>query len=213
MQRFRFRFVLNTTRSDQLRAVVVPEKAFNELRNPKVCRGLDKATRRSLFKDIVHIPFALSAFSYVCCMVCSGKSFARLRHGGWTNFVPHGLSHVNWNLSARLQRYWCRFQHDSLARLPRRRRLAWRTVLREQVESWCQRGELWRKRTFHRHLAKKWTWLSAFMTCVQRRKLPCKCHQKTPRALVRPEGLGQSKKIIHLVRSRTRDLPACSIVL
>jgi hypothetical protein len=29
---------------------------------------------------------------------------------------------------------------------------------------------------------------------------------------VRPEGLGKLIKIIHLIGSRTRDLPACSIV-
>jgi hypothetical protein len=33
-----------------------------------------------------------------------------------------------------------------------------------------------------------------------------------PQGLVRPEGLGNLKKKIHLIRSRTRDLPACSIV-
>jgi hypothetical protein len=30
--------------------------------------------------------------------------------------------------------------------------------------------------------------------------------------LVRPEGLGKLKKFIHLIGSRTRDLPACSIL-
>jgi hypothetical protein len=29
---------------------------------------------------------------------------------------------------------------------------------------------------------------------------------------VRPEGLGQLRKFIHFIVSRTRDLPACSIV-
>jgi hypothetical protein len=33
-----------------------------------------------------------------------------------------------------------------------------------------------------------------------------------PQGLVRPEGLGKSKEFIHLVGSRTRDLPACSLV-
>jgi hypothetical protein len=31
-----------------------------------------------------------------------------------------------------------------------------------------------------------------------------------PRGLVRPEGLGKLIKIIHLMRSRTRDLPVCN---
>jgi hypothetical protein len=33
-----------------------------------------------------------------------------------------------------------------------------------------------------------------------------------PQDLARPEGLGKLKKVIHLIGSRTRDLPACSIV-
>jgi hypothetical protein len=33
-----------------------------------------------------------------------------------------------------------------------------------------------------------------------------------PQGLVRLEGLGKSKKFIHLIGSQTRDLPACSIV-
>jgi hypothetical protein len=33
-----------------------------------------------------------------------------------------------------------------------------------------------------------------------------------PQALVRPEELGKSIKIIHLIGSRSRDLGACSIV-
>jgi hypothetical protein len=34
-----------------------------------------------------------------------------------------------------------------------------------------------------------------------------------PQGLVRPEGLGKLKKLIHLIGAQTRDLPACSIVL
>jgi hypothetical protein len=34
-----------------------------------------------------------------------------------------------------------------------------------------------------------------------------------PRAIVRLEGTGKLKKFIHLIRTRTRDLPACSIAL
>jgi hypothetical protein len=30
---------------------------------------------------------------------------------------------------------------------------------------------------------------------------------------VRPEGLGKLKKFVHLIGSRIRDLPACSLVL
>jgi hypothetical protein len=33
-----------------------------------------------------------------------------------------------------------------------------------------------------------------------------------PQGLVRPEGLGQLKKFLHLIGSRTRDFAACSIV-
>jgi hypothetical protein len=33
-----------------------------------------------------------------------------------------------------------------------------------------------------------------------------------PQAIVRLEGLGKLKEFIHLIWSRTRDLPACSIV-
>jgi hypothetical protein len=33
-----------------------------------------------------------------------------------------------------------------------------------------------------------------------------------PQGLVWPEGLGRLKKFIHLMGSRTRDLPACSIM-
>jgi hypothetical protein len=33
-----------------------------------------------------------------------------------------------------------------------------------------------------------------------------------PRAIVRPEGLGKSEKKIHLIGTRSRDLPVCSIV-
>jgi hypothetical protein len=32
-----------------------------------------------------------------------------------------------------------------------------------------------------------------------------------PQGLVRPEGLGKLIKILHLIRSRTRDLEACNI--
>jgi hypothetical protein len=33
-----------------------------------------------------------------------------------------------------------------------------------------------------------------------------------PQGLMRPEGLGKLKEFIHLIGSRTRDLPACSIM-
>jgi hypothetical protein len=34
-----------------------------------------------------------------------------------------------------------------------------------------------------------------------------------PQALVRPEGLGKLKNLIHVIGSRTRDILACNIVL
>jgi hypothetical protein len=34
-----------------------------------------------------------------------------------------------------------------------------------------------------------------------------------PQGLVQPEGLGKLIKIIHLIGSRTRDLPVCNIAL
>jgi hypothetical protein len=37
------------------------------------------------------------------------------------------------------------------------------------------------------------------------------CRLSKPQGLVRPEGLGNLIKIIHLIGSRTRDLPVCNI--
>jgi hypothetical protein len=40
----------------------------------------------------------------------------------------------------------------------------------------------------------------------------CKSLSK-PQGLVRPEGLGKLINIIHLIGSRTRDLPVCNIII